>query len=122
MEIKKINVKEIPEDIINLESPMQAIQKELARKVSKSYDDFVFSILEQFGINRENWREWLGRVTVFRAPYSDNYYIDGNYVFSIVLEPVVVNTEDKMVDDGKIEISIRYRVEIYDHLLDMRKM
>lgn len=119
----EIDVKKLTEerDDIFQNNLMNQVQKELAGKVSKSYNDFVFSLLEQFGVTRENWRDWLGRVEIYSMPWSKHFYIDGNYAFSICEEPFVINTLDEKNDDGKIEISTRYRVEIFDSLLSIKK-
>jgi hypothetical protein len=103
-------------DVIFQNNLMEQVQKEIAGKVSKSYDDFVFSLLEQFGVTRENWREWIGRIVIYTDGWSKHFYIDGHYVFSIYEEPFAINVLDEKNDDGKIEISTRYRVEIVEGL------
>lgn len=110
--IKKDHIDSIPDfDLLS------EIHKMISGKVSENYDDLVFSMLEQFGITKDNWRENVGRVTIVDTasdPWTKHFYIDGGYRFSIVEQP-----GELVFDDEKCEYGMRinYKVKVYEDML-----
>lgn len=94
---------------------LSEIHRMISGKVSENYDELVFSLLGQFGINKDNWRENLDRVTIVRDRlWVNHFYIDGGYRFSIVEEP-----GELIFDDEKREYGMRisYKVEVFKDML-----
>lgn len=82
----------------------------IAKEISDSYDNFIFSLLEPYGINRENVGDWVGRLLILVDNYeTKHFYIDGEYVFSIMRESF-------MADLVNFKIETRYRVGIFEEL------
>lgn len=92
------------------------IHKMISGKVSDNYDELVFSLLGQFGITKENWREHIDRVTIVSGNtcWTKHFLIDGQYRFSIIEEP-----GELIFDDEKNECSmvVNYKVEVFEDIL-----
>lgn len=91
------------------------LTKELYRKVSENFDDLVFSLLGQFGINKDNWREYIGRVEIIQTGgFNKHFIIDGEYRFTIIEQP-----GELIIDDEKDECKyvVNYKVEVLEELL-----
>lgn len=119
MEIKVI--KQIPKEvgIHTFHEPdlLTEVHKMISGKVSENYDELLFSLLGQFGITKENWRENIGRVAACgcdRDIWTKHYYIDGEYRFSIVEEPGELIFDDEKCECG---MGINYKVKVYEDML-----
>lgn len=96
---------------------LSEIHRMISGKVSENYDELAFSLLGQFGINKDNWREHVGRVVIVDTacdPWTKHFYIDGEYRFSIVEQP-----GELIFDDEKREYGMRigYKVEVFEDML-----
>ena len=93
---------------------LSEIHKMISGKISDNYDNLVFSLLEQFGITKDNWREHVDRVRVIRdRMWVDHFHVDDQYRFSIVEEPGELIFDD----DGGCSMRINYKVEVLEELL-----
>lgn len=114
-EKKKISKNETI-DIFDGPDLLSEIHRMISGKVSENYDELAFSLLGQFGINKDNWRENLGRVTIVDCDtnWTKHFYIDGEYRFSIVEQP-----GELIFDDEKREYGMRigYKVEVFEDML-----
>lgn len=104
-------------DVFDGPDLLTEIHKMISGKVSENYDELAFSLLGQFGINKDNWREHVGRVTIYscdRDVFTKHFYIDGEYRFSIVEQP-----GELIFDDEKREYGMRisYKVEVFKDML-----
>ena len=109
---KKVNIPAFDEPDL-----LSEVHKMISGKVSENYDELVFSLLEQFGITKENWRENLDRVKIFQAAWSyiKHFHIDGEYRFSIIEEPGELIFDNEKNTYG---MRINYRVEVFEDMLE----
>lgn len=93
------------------------LTKELVRKVSENYDELAFSLLGTFGINKDNWRENVGRVVIVDMacdPWTKHFFIDGEYRFSIIEKPGELIFDD---EKGEYGVTVSYKVEVFKDML-----
>ena len=107
MEIKKETIDKIPDfDLLS------EIHRMISGKVSENYDELVFSLLGQFGINKDNWREWISRITVVTdCMWVKHFCIDGEYRFSIVEQPGELIFDD---EKNTCRVAVNHRVEVLE--------
>ena len=117
----KVGIVKIPKkaSIPKLEEPdlLTEVHKMISGKVSENYDELLFSLLSQFGINKDNWRENLGRVAACgcdRDIWTKHYYIDGQYRFSVIELPGELIFDD---EKGECGMMINYKVKVYEDML-----
>lgn len=114
--IEKIErVKEIPE-IENL--AISEIGNNLTYEMASIYDDLMFTMLDNYGINKSNWREQIHRVEAVDVPgayYSEikHYFVDGEYAFTI--EP-----EIEFIYEPTYKVTVKYTVKILEHMKGQR--
>ena len=117
MEIKVDKIpKDVGIDLFDGDDLLSEIHRMISGKVSENYDELAFSLLGQFGINKDNWREHVGRVTIYSCDiWTKHFCIDGEYRFSIVEQP-----GELIFDDEKNECSVfvSYKVEVYEDMLE----
>jgi hypothetical protein len=91
---------------------LSEVHKMISGKVSENYDELIFSLLGQFGITKDNWRENLDRISIVKDRlWVDHFYIDGEYRFSIVEEPGdLIFYEEK----DTYRVAVNYRVEVLE--------
>ena len=92
---------------------LSEIHKMISGKISDNYDNLVFSLLEQFGITKDNARENVDRVFIIQTGWTKHFHIDGEYRFSIMEEPGELIFDD----DGGCSMRINYKVEVFEELL-----
>lgn len=113
-EKKKISKNEAI-DVFDGPDLLSEIHRMISGKVSENYDELVFSLLGQFGITKDNWRENLDRVTIVRDRlWVDHFHIDGEYRFSIVEEPGELIFDD---EKGEYGVAVSYKVEVFKDML-----
>lgn len=108
-------VKEIPE-IENL--AISEIGNNLSYELASQFDDLVFTMLYQYGIDRTNWREQIHRIEAVDVPgayYSDikHFFVDGEYAFTI--EP-----EIEFIHEPIFRVTVKYTVKIHEHMKGQR--
>lgn len=98
------------------ENLMTKISNEFARKVSKNYDELVFSMLSRFGINKDNWQCHIDRIETVQTACTKHFFVDREYRFSIIKEP-----DEMIFDDSNsyYKISIVYKVKVYEDMKGM---
>lgn len=79
-----------------MKSLFDNLQTQLARKISENYDNLIFSLLECYGITRENWRDQVGRVLIVQTGWTKHFYIDNVYAFTIMEESQMICHEEKL--------------------------
>ena len=118
----KYNIKTLPKDVdisaqIDMyDSLIAEATDNIGRQLAKSYDDFVFSILSQFGINKDNCLEYVGRIVIFDQGLhstAKHWYIDGEYKFTIIEVPCKFSFNE---DGTDFRILTEYKVEVWDEL------
>ena len=100
-------------DIFDGPDLLSEIHKMISGKVSENYDELAFSLLGQFGINKDNWREHVGRVTIVSDVWVKHFLIDDEYHFSIVEEPGELIFDD---EKGEYSMNINYKVEVFGYM------
>ena len=87
------------------------VHRLISSEISENYDNYVFSLLEQFGITKDNWRKHVGRITIVMDQlWVEHFFIDKEYRFSIVEEPGELIFDD----DGECKCVITHRVEVFE--------
>ena len=89
------------------------IRDGIAKRITKNYDDFVFSLLSHFGITKENWRDHVNRVEIIEQPLVKHFYVDHHYAFSIVTE----NDLSEFDEEHSYKNTTNYRVEIFEYMI-----
>lgn len=114
---KEIIKKKEPIDSIPDFDLLSEVHKMISGKVSENYDELLFSLLGQFGITKDNWRENLDRITACSCDiWTKHFYIDGEYRFSIVEEPGELIFDD---EKSECDIKINYKVKVYEDMLEV---
>ena len=89
------------------------IRDDIAKRISKNYDDFVFSKLSRFGITKDKWRDHVNRVEIIEQPLVRHFYVDHHYAFSIVTE----NDLSEFDEEHSYKNTTNYRVDIIEDMI-----
>lgn len=92
---------------------MDELVDDISSKLTKYYDDLVFSMLSQYGIDRKNLTAQKGRLVILRSSWNDHYYIDGEYKFSISKIPTIDVEEN---DNDGLNFTFLFKVEVIESM------
>lgn len=114
-EVKKF--KELPEieDIV-----IDHIHDGIADKLVNCHDELMLTMLEQYGIDRNNLSEDnIKRVEIVTVNFDsrEDVFVDGCYAFTIIGIPQVVQEWEK---EGIFRADVGYIVKIYEHMKGWR--
>lgn len=92
---------------------MDELIDDISSKLTNYYDDLVFSMLSQYGIDRKNLTVHKGRLVILQSPLNDHYYIDGEYKFSITKIPTIDAEEN---DKDGLNFTFLFKVEVIESM------
>ena len=92
------------------------VKEKLCKEISENYDKLAFSALEPYGITGDNWTDNVGRVVIASTSFSKHFFVDGLYAFSIV----TFIDDSEFNAENHFKLTMKYRIDIYEHMLGMR--